>query len=184
LLTASASPATPPRWSSLPCVVCFHYLTSVFRSSKTEPPTKKSSRATESPPTTRATAACPASCGIGRRPSASRQMNAMFTLLVLAVTRPLALSTSSIPAPSARAASTSTRCPPPPAPRPPLSSPRQIPRQSRLHHALHHRGRHSGRRLRRWLRLCQFQRVSPCCRLVCLGCIALRVEGLRNGCWN
>jgi hypothetical protein len=149
LLTASASPATPPRWFSHPCLGCFHQLTSLFRFSKTEPPTKKSSRATEFLPTTRATAVCPASCGIGPRPSASPQMNAMYTLLVLAVTRPLARSTSSIPAPSARAASTSTRCPPPPLSHSSDSViPRQIPRQSRLHHALHHCGCHSGRRLR------------------------------------
>ncbi len=92
------------------CVVCCDQLTSLPRFSMAAPPTKRSSLATEFPPTTPVKAVCPASCGTGRRPSASRQMNAIHTPLVLVPTRPLAWNISSILALSVRTARTSTHC--------------------------------------------------------------------------
>jgi hypothetical protein len=64
------------------------FLSRAFRFSRVAHPTKRSSRATKSPPTTAARAACPASCGTGLKPSASPQTTAIITPQALAVKRP------------------------------------------------------------------------------------------------
>ena len=64
------------------------FLSRAFRFSRVAHPTKRSSPATKSPPTTAARAASPASCGTGLKPSASPQTTAIITPQALAVKRP------------------------------------------------------------------------------------------------